>query len=200
MKKLLLFTFLSLYIASPFYSYTQFYYVEQWYSLFSRKLQERPTDYLNNIYYLERALHSPFGNPRFALTPIETMDQWKKYQYLFYVHLNLKIIEQYLLLGNKFDIPYTRFYFYPVKEALLENLEKAEDFYKIALEYWPEVLKWKEKAEAYRFLELEKVNYWQDEVYRINENELNYEQIINRHLERLAKHKEELLQLNENSY
>ena len=200
MKRFFAFLAIFLTLSSSLWSYTRFYYAEQWYSLFHRKLQERSLDYLANIYYLERALRSPFGNPRFSLTPIETKEEWEKYRYLFFAHVNLKLIEQHLLLGNQYDISRVKFYHTPFKKELLENLDKAESFYNMALTYWPEVIRWKEKADTFLFIDLEKVSYWQDELTRIEEKELDYEEIIARHLARITKAREDLNQLDQTSY
>lgn len=182
------------------FAYTHFYYAEQWYSLFHRQLIEDATNYGTNIFFLKKALASPFGNPRFAFTPIENTTEWEKYRYLFYTHVNLKLIEQTLLIAKEYDVSHVRFFYSPFKSELLSNLEKSEKFYNLALTYWKEVIKWSKKAANFPFLELEKIQYWQDEAYRVENKELNYEKIIQKHLTRLARSREELNKLNEKSY
>ncbi|HPM73742.1 MAG TPA: hypothetical protein PLE25_12285 [Spirochaetales bacterium] len=121
------------------------------------------------------------------LAKIADERQWEKYRYLFNMHIELKMIEQHLYLGAKFDKRVAYFYNAPWKRENLDSLATAETAYKAALAYWPSAKAWAEKAAGIRFMYLTDVQAWEDEAYRIAEGSLDYGRVIERELERLAK-------------
>jgi len=155
---------------------------------------------MENIFYLERALKSNFANPLYALAKISDKEQWERYRYLFKMHLNLKLIEQYLTLGSKYDKMNAYFYNYPWKHANLESLKKAEKAYLVGLDYWKEVLKWADKAWKMRYINLPEIQNWEDENYRIETGLLDYNDIIGEHLARLERVKEAFKKMDRNTY
>jgi hypothetical protein len=168
-------------------------YKEQFYRLYHLHYIQYPDDTMENIYYLEKALKADFANPLFAIALIENTEQWEKYKSLFMMHLNLKMIEQYLFLGNKWNKRKAYFYNAPWKRQNLESLEVAETCYRAALFYWNDAKEWAEKATArkFRFVTLERVQFWQDEAFRIERKELNYEKIITRELNAIQSVREQ---------
>jgi hypothetical protein len=148
---------------------------------------------MENIYYLEKALKADFANPLYALALIENTEQWEKYKSLFMMHLNLKMIEQYIFLGNKWNKRNAYFYNAPWKLQNLESLDTAESCYRTALLYWDAAKEWADKASArkFRFVNLERVQFWQDEAFRIERKELNYEKTITRELNALQSIREQ---------
>ena len=159
-------------------------YKEQYYRLFHLHLIQYPDDTMENIYWLEQAMKADFANPLYALALIENETEWEKYRYLFNMHLNLKMIEQYLFLGNKWNKRRAYFYNAPWKEQNLESLETAETCYRTALHYWGAAKEWATKARIRRlhFITLPKVQFWEDEALRVDTGELDYAKIINREL------------------
>jgi len=159
-------------------------YKEQYYKLYHIHHIQYPDDSMENIYWLEQAMKADFANPLYALALIENEVQWEKYRYLFNMHINIKLIEQYLYLGNKWNKRKAYFYNAPWRDQNLESLETAETCYRTALYYWDEALKWYEKANDKRFtwINLQKVQFWEDEVFRIEEGTLNYGKTIKREL------------------
>jgi len=139
---------------------------------------------MENIYWLEMALKADFANPLHALALIENEIQWEKYQYLFNMHLNLKLIEQYLFLGNKYNKRQAYFYNAPWQKQNLESLEIAETCYRTALYYWDAAKEWAAKANErrFRFINLQRVQFWEDSALRIETGRLDYSRIINREL------------------
>ena len=160
------------------------YYKEQYYRLFHVHYIQYPDDTMENIYWLEQALKADFANPLYALALIETEIQWEKYRYLFNMHLYLKIIEQYIFLGNKWNKRNAYFYNAHFKEQNLESLDIAETCYRTALLYWNEAVLWAQKANERRFkwIELPRVSFWQDEAFRIENGSLDYGRTLNREL------------------
>jgi len=167
-------------------------YKEQYYRLFHVHLIQYPNDSMENIYWLEKAIKAPFANPLFALALIENEIQWEKYRYLFNMHLHIKLIEQYLSLGNKYNKRNAYFYNAPFRDQVLESLDIAESCYRTALLYWDEAVSWANKANERRFrwIELPRVQFWQDEAFRIERGTLNYARTIRRELESLQRVRE----------
>lgn len=178
-------------------------YKEQYYRLYHLHLNRYPDDTMENIYWLEQALKADFCNPLYAIALIENETEWEKYRYLFTMHLNLKLVEEYLALGNKWDKKKAYFYNAPWKEENLESLETAETCYTTARHYWDEAIKWATKAREKRFyfLSLKRVSFWEDEAYRImEEGSLDYGRTIERELKRLNEVRETFRAMDENTY
>jgi len=167
-------------------------YKEQYYRLYHLHLIQYPDDTMENIYWLEQALKADFCNPLYALALIEDETQWEKYRYLFTMHINLKLIEQYLFLGNKWNKRNAYFYNAPFKEQNLESLKIAETCFRTAQYYWEEAVLWAQKANdrRFRWINLAKVQFWEDEAFRIENGKLNYGRTIKRELDMLQKVRE----------
>ncbi len=175
-------------------------YAEQYFKLYHQNLYQYPEDYNGNIWYLERALKRPFVNPLNALTKIENQDVWERYRYLFYLHVNLKIVEQYRHLGSKYDKRNAYFFNEPWKEANLKSLDIAESYYTTAQYYWKEALVWAEKLKGVKYYFLSDIQNWEDEQFRIVTGDLDYDMIIKSDLERLNRVREEFLAMDKNTY
>jgi len=167
-------------------------YKEQYYRLFHVHHIQYPDDSMENIYWLEQALNAPFANPLHALALIENEIQWEKYRYLFTMQIYLKLIEQYLFLGNKWNKRNAYFYNAPFRDQNLESLEIAETCYRTALYYWDHAVEWAEKANERRFrwIDLPRIQFWQDQAFRIENRSLNYGRTIRRELEFLQRVRE----------
>lgn len=148
------------------------------------------------------ALRSDFSNPLNALALIETEKEWEKYRYLFYMHVNLLIVDSYIRLGVKYDKRKANFYNYPWKYANLDSLNAAESYYRLALEFWDKAVEWSNMASQDKFswMFIEEIQYWEDENHRIQDGDLDYKEIINRELDRIEKVKEEFQKMNKDTY
>jgi len=167
---------------------------EQYYRLYHVHYHQYPDDTLENIFWLEQALKANFANPLYALADIETEKQYEKYCYLFMMHLNLKMVEQYLYLANKFNKRHAYFYNAPWKEENLRSLDIAEKYFETGRYYWAEAASWAEKARdrKFRFMRLDKIEFWEDEAYRIIETKtFNYGKTIDRELAMLHSAREQ---------
>jgi hypothetical protein len=167
-------------------------YKEQYYRLYHLHHIQYPDDTIENIYWLEKALQADFCNPLYALALIEDETQWEKYRHLFTMHINIKLVEQYLFLGNKWNKRNAYFYNAPWKEQNLESLETAEACFRTALYYWEEALAYAQKANdrRFRWINLQRVQFWEDEVFRIENGKLNYGRTIERELDMLQRVRE----------
>lgn len=161
-------------------------YAEQFYRLYHSNFYSYPSDFNENIWYLERALRSDFANPLNALARIENPRQWERYRYLFYMHVNLELVKQYRLLAAEYDKRVAYFFNAPWRKQNLESLEYAESYYQAAFYYWDEAVRWSAKAWALRRLEIERAEHWADLNYRIEHYELDYGEILQMDLARLA--------------
>jgi len=163
------------------------YFKEQYFRLFHTHYIQYPDDAVENIYWLERAREADFCNPLYAFAKIEDERQWERYRYLMNLHLDLKLIEQHLLLGSKYDKRVAYFYNAPWKDQNLESLKIAETAYKAALSYWDSAREWARKAESMKFVRLPEVQAWEDEAFRIMSGDLDYADIIADELRRVDR-------------
>ncbi|MCL2042917.1 MAG: hypothetical protein FWG89_02120 [Treponema sp.] len=204
MKKNIAAVFLCLFFSAAVMPLNSYYvtFKEQYYRLFHIHLIQHPDDTIENIYWLEKAMAADFANPLFALALIENEIQWEKYRYLFHMHLNIKMIEQYLFLGNKWNKRNAFFYNAPWRDQNLESLEIAETCYRSALYYWDAAVEWAEKARERRFyfINLPRVQFWEDEALRIETGDLNYGRTIQRELALLQRVREQFEAMDENTY
>jgi len=163
------------------------YFKEQFYRLYHTHYIQYPDDAIENIYWLERAKKADFCNPLYALAKIEDKKQWERYRYLLDMHLGLKLIEQHLRLGSKYDKRVAYFYNAPWRDQNLESLDIAESAYRAALLYWDEAKAMAVKAMSMRFVQIEGSEAWVDEAFRIAEGELDYADIVGDELRRLER-------------
>ncbi|MDR3356545.1 MAG: hypothetical protein LBO04_05075 [Spirochaetaceae bacterium] len=177
-------------------------YKEQFYKIYHLHHTQYPDDTMENIYWLEKALAADFCNPLYAEALIENPVQWEKYRYLFMMHINLKLIEQYILLGNKWNKRNAYFYNAPWKEQNLDSLKTAETCYRTALYYWNSAKEWAEKAldKRFYFINLQRIQFWEDEAVRMKTGSLDYEKTLNRELTLIKKVRNEFLSMNEETY
>ena len=175
-------------------------YAEEYYQLYHEHLHHYPDDTMEDISYLETALKADFANPLYALTPIKDKTEWARYRSLFSMHLNLKLISCYLTLGNKYDKMAAYFYNAPWKRQNLESLDTAEQVYKVAYRYWTKAKEWSAKAWAMRDIRLDAIEEWQDENFRIETGDLNYQETIDAQLTRLAKVRADFQKMDESTY
>ena len=178
-------------------------YAEQYYKLYHEHFYHYPDDTMENISYLETALKSdfaPFANPLYALATIHDKAEWERYRYLFSMHVNLKLISLYLTLGSKYDKMVAYFYNEPWKRQNLESLATAEQVYKSAYGYWEAARQWSAKAWSMRGVHLEQVQAWEDECFRVQTGDLEYRDIIDAQLARLAKVRADFQKMDQSTY
>jgi len=177
-------------------------YAEQFYKLYHQQLYRYPEDSAENIWYLSMALKSPFANPLNALAEISDDKEWEKYRNLFEMHVYLRIIDEYLAMAAKYDKFNAYFYNYPWKSANLDSLRTAESYYKLALESWELARGYSEVAREprFRWINLEEIQYWEDEAFRIEQGDLDYRDIIENHLARLNRVRDEFESMDYDTY
>jgi hypothetical protein len=105
-------------------------------------------------------------------------------------------------LGNKWNKRNAYFYNAPWKEQNLDSLETAETCFRTAIYYWQEALTWAEKLNDRRFkyMNLPRVQFWEDEASRIENKILGYGKTINRELTLLQSVREKFMAMDEHTY
>ncbi|MFW6288468.1 MAG: hypothetical protein ACOC2Q_01670 [Spirochaetota bacterium] len=175
-------------------------YKEQLYELNHQQLYMYPEDYAANIAWLEIALDADFANPLYALARVETPREWEYYRYLFWMHLNLHLVDQYLGWASKYMKFDAYFFNEPWKEDNLASLQRVDGLFDMARYYWDEAVRWSEQASGYPWLDLEEVQHWADQSYRIEHGELDYGAIIDRHEARLERVRAEFQAMTAETY
>ena len=176
------------------------YFKEQYYKLYHAHYIQYPDDSIENIYWLEKAKKADFCNPLYALATIADKKAWERYRYLLDMHIDLKLIEQHLILGSKFDKRVAYFFNAPWRQENLDSLKTAESAYRTALLYWKEARELALKAMKLRFVRLEETQFWEDEAFRIETGELDYADIIGDELKRLEKVRSEFERMDGSTY
>jgi hypothetical protein len=131
---------------------------------------------------------------------IETPREWERYRYLFTMHVNLKLTELHLRWASKYFKQEAYFFNYPFQRQNLESLQTAEELLKRALPFWHEAQLWSTVAWQIQDVHLEEIQHWHDENHRIENGDLDYEAIINRHLDHLEEVRSRFLRMNELTY
>ena len=171
-------------VASSAFSY-RLLYKEQLYELNHQQLYMRPENYAENIGWLELSLSANFANPLYALAEIRNEREWEYYRDLFWMQLNLHLVEQYLGWTGDYMKFEAYFYNYPWREDNLNSLLRSENLFEIALYYWEEAQIWSDRAAQFPWLGIEEIQQWADRSYRIQTGDLDYGAIIGRHQDRL---------------
>jgi len=186
-------------VSSPSVYGYKIMYAEQFYRLFHVHYYQYPERIAENVSYLQLALSSDFANPLYALAKIPDAKHWERYRYLFSMHVNLKLVEQHLVWGGKYQKMTAYFYNAPWKEDNLESLDRAEELFKYALRYWEEAKKWSAKAAPLKY-HMEEIQFWEDEILRIETKDLDYEDIIKEHLAKIEKVRSDFLAMAATTY
>lgn len=177
-------------------------YREQLYKLYHKNFYLYPENFAENIYWLEQVLRADYANPLNALARIETKQEWEWYRHHFTLHVNLLLLKNYLQWARGYMKHHAYFYNEPWKEQNVKSLEKAQALVEFAQIYWQEALKNVENIKAMNmyFMNLEEIQNWEDEYFRIRTDKLDYETIINRELARIERIKTEFLSMDETTY
>lgn len=199
MRRLILAATLLLAVSASAFAY-KLIYKEQLYPLIQYQLYMYPEDWAENIQWLDMALHADFANPLYAIARISNDKEWEFYRDLFMMHLNLQMVVQYLQWGNEYNKQEAYFYNYPWKAQNLDSLNTAEGMFKYALNYWTEAKKWSDKAAAFKWMSLPRIQYWQDESDRIQSGDLDYRKIVDKFLTKLDQVRKTFQQMGPSTY
>lgn len=194
--------FVFLFVSSASLHAWKIQYAEQFYELYHQQLYRYPEDSAENVWYLSMALRAPFANPLNAVAEIENEKEWEKYRNLFVMHMYLRIVDEYLAMAAKYDKFNAYFFNYPWKSANIDSMRTAEQYYELALESWGLAQSYSEVAREprFRWINLEEIQYWEDEAFRIETGDLDYRDIIEAHLSRLERVRDEFESMDYETY
>jgi hypothetical protein len=166
------------------------HYLEDYYELYGMKQYYNVNSLRKNIERLKTALNSKFRHPSNALVKVETEQEYLKYRNLMFMHINLLIMRNYMRLASRYDKRKLYFYSADYAKEIYESLGIADKFFREALPYW-------KKAENYakvssRIKITTDLPFIESERYSIIHNELNYQKIINSHLQKIAQKRKRL--------
>jgi hypothetical protein len=160
------------------------YYAEEFY-LYVMNLYHTNPSLDRNIRFLQWALKAPFDNPVKSLALIQTENDFKRYKALFRMHCNLLIIDSYLQLARRFDKEHVYYFNLWYAQKLKKSFTIAQYYYETGLNYW-------EEAQKYAVLSGSipgriNIDFWEEELYLIENGKLDYETIITAHLAKLKE-------------
>jgi len=161
-------------------------YAEQYYLLYSKSNNMQTVNIEQNIFYLQRALMSPFAPVVQALCKITTQEQYIRYKYLFKMHCNFLIMRSYIQLASRFDKEEIYFYNYLYKEMIIESLKVAKYYYELALPYWDIAKKEAFNATTFQKFKID-IPAWEDEQVKILTGYYKYDEIIYSRIENILK-------------
>lgn len=161
-----------------------------------------PENHAENIYWLEQTLRSDFANPLNALAHIETKKEWEWYRNMFTMHINLLLTQNYLHWAKGYMKDHAYFFNEPWKEENIKSMEKAKTLVDFSAVYWKEVQKNIVQISNMKlyFLNLEEIQSWEDEYYRIVTKKLDYTKIIDRESTRIERITKEFIAMDDTTY
>jgi len=179
---IVVFSILFLLFTQPVYA-RRLYYAEEFY-LYVMNLYYTNAPLERNIRFMQWALEAPFDNPVKSLALIKTEEDYERYKSLFKMHVCLLIIDSYMQLGRRFDKENVYFFNLWYADRLKKSFTIAQYYYRVGLNYWEET-----KKHAGTSADIPgriSIDEWEDELYLIQEGDLDYEAIIESRLEELS--------------
>jgi len=140
-------------------------YFEDFYNLYTKRLDYDEDNIRFNIHILNLALSYPFRHPSRALCLLKTVDEGKRYKRLLVMDAYFKIMKDYLTLGSLYDKKIIYYFNMPFKKDLKESLGYAKYYYNLAKDYWKKVLYY--AGEANKINARVDIDSLEDELYKI---------------------------------
>ncbi len=166
------------------------HFLEDYYLLYCMNQHYNENSLRRNIDRMEKALQCKFRHPSNALIKIESDKEYLKYRRLFFMHINLLIMRNYMKIAARYDKQKIYFYNLEFSKEIRDSLDTAEINYRKAIPYWQKAKKY--AADASRIKITTDLGKMETERYRIIHNELDFKRIIGNHLKKLNKKKKRL--------
>jgi hypothetical protein len=160
-------------------------FLEDYYELYGLRLHFTENDLRKDIYYLKVGLESRYRHPRNALCQIKDEEMYYKYRLLLSMHLNLQLMRSYTRLASLYDKRFVYFHNLDFAHELKNSFKISKGYYKEALPYWK-----KAKEDALKASKITKevdLGTLESERFEIFQGKLNFDYIIQDHLDRLEK-------------
>ncbi|MDA3899061.1 MAG: hypothetical protein PF637_00930 [Spirochaetes bacterium] len=169
------------------------HYLEDYYLLYGMPQHYNENSLRKNIGMLKTALDSKFRHPINALCRIESENEYYKYRNIMFMHLNLLIMRNYMKIAVRYDKRTIRFYDAEYAEDLEKSLAIAEELYSEALPYWREAQRYARRASEIKItLDMGTIESTR---FSIITGELNYERIINGHIAKTVRKRQQLAEM-----
>lgn len=169
------------------------YFAEDFYQLYAQRNYYGEDEINLNIVFMQGALKSPFRLEHKALIPIHYPREHEKYRYLIRMHLNFRIMKDYLYLGRLYDMPELYYWHRRETKQLIRSMKFAKYYYQMSRNYWEEVKKWAVEAYAINdyFIDLD---HLEDEMTFIVTRQIDwqFDRIINMNLAKVQHNLEKL--------
>jgi hypothetical protein len=166
------------------------HYVEDYYLLYGLKQYYNENTLRKNIDMLKTALNSKFRHPSEALIKIETEEEYQKYRRLMFMHINLLIMRSYMRIASRYDKQKIYFYNAEFSKEINESLNSADKLYNEAIPYWEKAKDYAEKASDIKLTT--DLGFIETERYTIVRGDLDFGNIIDKHLESTKEKRENL--------
>ena len=166
------------------------HYLEDFYELYGMKQYYDENSLRKNIQRMKTALDSGFRHPSQALVKVETEMEYLKYRKLMFMHINILILRNYMRIASKYDMQKIRFYSSEFAKEIHESLDIAENFYREAIPYWDKARKY--ALDASRIKITTDLGHIESERFSIITDEISYRKIIDDHIKRIARKRQEL--------
>lgn len=158
-------------------------FLEDYYLMYGLPIGYNVPEIKENIYFLYIALISKFRHPSKSLCKIQTEEEFHKYRLLMFMEIHLLLTRMYLRLGSLYDKRHLYFHDLDVSDDLEVSFLIARTYYNESLKYWNLAKKYAKEASQYFFtLDLGNI---ESHRFLIEQEKLDYERIIKRHLNRI---------------
>ncbi len=169
------------------------HYVEDFYELYGKKLYYNENTLRKNIERLKTALMCRFRHPSQSLVKTHSKEEYLKYRRLLSMHINLLIMRNHMRIASRYDMNNIYFHSGSFAEEILESFKTAEKIYREAIPYWNQARDLAEKASEIKIST--DLSQMESERYSIIRKELDYGQIISKHIDKLVEKKAKLTEL-----
>jgi hypothetical protein len=165
--------------------YTVPHYVEDFYLLYGLKQYYNENTLRRNIDRLSTALQCKFRHPSQALIQVTSEDEYLKYRNLMFMHINMLLLRDHLKIAARYDKRNIYFYSVDFAKDIRDSLDIAEKYYRDALPYWHEALKYARKASEIKITT--DMGTVETERYNIIKGNTDFEKIIDTHITKVKK-------------
>ena len=123
-------------------------YKEDFFRLNAKWLTRDADSLSRSIYFLELASVLPFDHPIKALIPIQTEQQYEKYQLALMMHIMLQLTDSYIQYGNLYMKNKLYFYNKEFAKDYADGYDVAQFYHRSARLYWQKTMDYAQKAGA----------------------------------------------------
>ncbi len=166
------------------------HYLEDYYELYGMKQYYNENSLRKNIERMKTALTCKFRHPSQALTKVESEEEYLKYRNLMFMHINMLIMRDYMKIARRYDKQKISFYSGEFSKEINESFDIAEELYREAMPFWHTAKMYAERASEIKLTT--DLGFIESERYSIVHGDIDFEKIINGHLAKVEKKRQQL--------